>query len=205
MADELTASPQVAMYTAESTAGQIVRLETKRRLIKQRYDQLKAKSDAMEKELAEYRNRQPDPTVEALRTELLEIKHRKVFDKLASEAGVNPGAVDNLWRTSGYKIDQHSDIIPEDAIKTLIADQKKAQPYLFQPAGGNGEPESAKPTAEPEIKPGPGNSRGNLVRDSGKFQVRRRGPGSIRDPEWMQVNQKAYAEAEKNGNVQWVD
>ena len=102
------------MYTAESTAGQIVRLETKRRLIKQRYDQLKAKSDAMEKELAEYRNRPPDPTVEALRAELLEIKHRKIFDRLANEAGVNPGAVDNLWKTSGYKIDQHSDIIPED-------------------------------------------------------------------------------------------
>ena len=204
MSDEQVISTQPVMYTAESTAGQIVRLETKRRLIKQRYDQLKAKSDAMEKELAEYRNRQPDPTVEALRAELLEIKHRKVFDKVASEAGVNPEAVDNLWRTSGYKIDQHSDIIPEDAIKALIADQKKTQPYLFQST--NGElPGPGKPEATGPMEPGPGNSRGNLVRDTGKFQVRRRGPGSIRDPEWMQVNQKAYAEAEKNGNVQWVD
>ena len=205
MPDEQVITQQIPMYTAESTAGQIVRLETKRRLIKQRYDQLKAKSDAMEKELAEYRNRQPDPTVEALRAELLEIKHRKIFDRLANDAGVNPGAVDNLWKTSGYKIDQNSDIIPEDSIKALIGEQKKAQPYLFKEAGSNGETEQEKSVPAPEIKPGPGNSRGGLVRDSGKFQVRRRGPGSVRDPLWMQVNQKAYSEAEKAGNVEWID
>ena len=45
---------------------------------------------------------------------------------------------------------------------------------------------------------GSGQLPGSLVRDTGKFQVRRRGPGSVRDPEWMQVNQKAYCEAEKN-------
>ena len=144
MPDEQVITQQIPMYTAESTAGQIVRLETKRRLIKQRYDQLKAKSDAMEKELAEYRNRQPDPTVEALRAELLEIKHRKIFDRLANDAGVNPGAVDNLWKTSGYKIDQNSDIIPEDSIKALIGEQKKAEPYLFKEAGSNGETEQEK-------------------------------------------------------------
>jgi hypothetical protein len=203
MPDDLTGSPQAAMYTAESTAGQIVRLETKRRLIKQRYDQLKAKHDAMEKELAEYKARPVDPTVEQLRAELLEIKHRKVFDRLAGDAGVNPGAMDNLWRTSGYKIDGHSDVINEDAIKSLIAEQKKTQPYLFQ--GGDGKPAATETKVEAKMEPGPGNSRGGLVRDSGKFQVRRRGPGSVRDPQWMQVNQRAYAEAEKNGNVEWID
>ena len=202
MADEQVGSPQVAMYTAESTAGQIVRLETKRRLIKQRYDQLKVKHDAIEKELAEYKARPADPTVEQLRAELLEIKHRKVFDRLADEAGINPGAMDNLWKTSGYKIDQHSDVINEDDIKALIGEQKKTQPYLFQ---GAGETPAVETKPEKKLEPGPGNSRGGLVRDNGKFQIRRRGPGSIRDPQWMQINQKAYAEAEKNGNVEWID
>jgi hypothetical protein len=202
MADDQVGSPQIAMYTTESTAGQIVRLETKRRLIKQRYDQLKAKHDAMEKELAEYKARPVDPTVEQLRAELLEIKHRKIFDRVASESGVNPGAIDNLWKTSGYSIDQHSDVINEDAVKALINEQKKAQPYLFQ---GSVETSQVETKTEAKIEPGPGNSRGGLVRDNGKFQVRRRGPGSVRDPEWMQMNQKAFVDAQKAGTLEWID
>ena len=206
MSDDPGVSIQSSSSRAlDSQVAELVKVESRRRRLMVEYKKTKAELTSMQAELAALRAKPPDPTVEQLRSELLEIKHRKVFDRLASEAGVNPGAVDNLWKTSGYKIDQHSDIIPEDSIKALISDQKKAQPYLFQATGDGAVQEPVKGNAESEIKPGPGNTRGNLVRDTGKFQVRRRGPGSVRDPLWMQVNQKAYSEAEKNGNVEWID
>jgi len=102
-----------------------------------------------------------------LRAELRELKHRKVFDALASEARVKPEALEDLWKNSGYTPD--TDEPNADAMKTAIAGQQKQRAYLFDGAA----PE-AKPGEKPKQEPGPGGSRGGLVKDSGKFQVRRK-------------------------------
>jgi len=193
--------PQIAVLPQDSAAGDIIRIETKRRIIKQRYTELKADYDAMKRELAVLKARPVDPTVESLRAELLEIKHRKVFDRLASEAKVRTVALDNLWKTSGYTIDQNSDVINEDIIRALIAEQKQKQPYLFD-SGGAGEDSTAETKAEPKLEPGPGNSRGGLVRDAGKFRVTRR---QLRDGQFMQLNQARLNEEWKKDNVEIID
>src|SRR5208337_158610 len=193
--------PQIAVLPQDSAAGQVIRAETKRRMIKERYTQLKADYDAMKREMAVLKARPVDPTVESLRAELLEIKHRKVFDRLASEAKVRTVALDNLWKTSGYTIDQNSDVINEDAIKALIAEQKQKQPYMFD-SGGAGDAPAAETKAESNLEPGPGNSRGGLVRDAGKFRVMRR---QLRDPAFMQLNQSRLNEEWKKDNVEIID
>ena len=205
MSEQLPASSsQSAQPPVDWASGQMVRLETKRRLIKKRYDDLKAENEAIKKELDAYKARPIDPTVEQLRAELMEIKHRKVFDPLAIDAKALPAALDDLWRHSGFKIDPHSDVINEDALKALIADQQKARPYLF----GTGNGESAhpvtgdRPETEPKLEPGPGNTRGGLVRDAGKFRVTRR---QLRDQEFMQFNQAKLNEEWKKDNVEVID
>ena len=89
--------------------------------------------------------------------ETLESQHRKVFDQLAGEAKVIPAALNTLWATSGYAVDPQSDVINEDAIKVLIANQKPAQPFLFEPP---------EPLPGDRGIAGPGNSRGNLARET---------------------------------------
>jgi hypothetical protein len=198
--EQETPTSQSMSHILESEFQNLVKVEAKRRKVVSEYKRLRSEMVAMQAELEAHRKRPPDPTLEQLRAELAEIKSRKIFDKLASEANVRPDALDNLWKTSGFKVDPSSDVINVDAVKALIAEQQKAQPYLFNPSK-NGE----ESKTEEKMEPGPGNSRGGLVRDSGKFQVRRRGPGSVRDPEWMQANQQTFDEARKAGTLEWID
>src|SRR5208337_1512456 len=197
MSQQPEISPQTVVLPQDSATGQAIRWEHKWRTVKAKFLELRAERDAMKKELAEYKVRPVDPTVESLRAELLEIKHRKVFDRLASEAKVRTVALDNLWKTSGYTIDQNSDVINEDAIKALIAEQKQKQPYLFD-SGGAGDAPAAETKAESNLEPGPGNSRGGVVRDAGKFRVMGR---QLRDPAFMQLNQSRLNEEWKKDNV----
>ena len=183
--------------------GYAAKLGGKIRKFRDERDALKTQLEAIQKELADLKAKPVDPTAVQLRAELREFKHRQAFDQLAQEAKARPESLDALWKLSGYVPD--ADEIDAEKIKGLIAEQAK-QPgtaYLFD--GSAPAPTTPGKAPAAKLEPGPGNSRGGLVRDSGKFQVRRRGEGSVRDPIWMQQNQKAYSEALKTGNVEYVD
>jgi hypothetical protein len=196
---------QTAIIPRDSSLEELVKVESKRRLVLKEYRSIKSQLETMKRELAEYRSRPTDPTVEQLKAELLEIKHRKVFDKIAARANARGDALDDIWRLSGFKVDHTSDVISEEALQTLVNEQRKVRPYLFEQPGNGESTEPSKPGNEEPMAPGPGNSRGGLVRDAGKMQLRRKGPGSISDPEWFHANRKEVETAISTGKYEFVD
>jgi hypothetical protein len=178
--------------------GELVRIESKRRILKKTVQDMKTERDTIKAELDALKAKPADPTAVQLRAELRELKHKAVFDRIASELKARPEGLEDLWKLSGYV--PEADAPDEAKIKELVTAQVKERAYLFDGAA----PE-AKPGEKPKQEPGPGASRGGLVRDSGKFQVRRKGPGSMRDPEWMRLNQAEYNKQMQAGNVEIID
>jgi hypothetical protein len=83
--------------------------------------------------------------------------HRDAFDRLAKEAGVKPGAIEDLFQLSGYKAE--SDDVDEAAIGQVLAAQKTQRGHLFaDPAAPPGTP---APPAPP--KPGPAGGKGGTT------------------------------------------
>jgi hypothetical protein len=199
MPDESNVTAHPLIVPRDSSLEELVKIESKRRVLLKEYRTLRAQRDEMRKELAEYKAKPVDPTVEQLRAELSEIKHRQVFDRLASDAKVKSRYLDDLWRLSGYKVDQHADVINEDALRAVVAEQQKTRPDLFESASGEA-PAVPPARSEEPLKPGPGNSRGGLVRDAGKFRVSRR---DLKNP--TPALQSQLNEEYKKGNVEIID
>lgn len=99
--------------------------------------------------------------IAALTAELRSVNHRRVFDRLAAEAGVASAAVGDLWTLSGYQAE--ADEADETAIKTLIDGQKTARPHLF-----GGADQAAEPPVE-RLPPGPGANRGSGAKAPQEF------------------------------------
>lgn len=119
-----------------------------------------------ETELATLKAAKDVPTalkrVDELTAELRGIKHRAVFDKLASEAGVKPGAVDDLYRLSEYKAD--ADTVDEAAVKSLIEAQKASRGFLFGEADeATEQPAPGTPAPDQQLPAGPGVNRGGSI------------------------------------------
>lgn len=193
--------------------GYIAKLGGKVRKFKEQLAQVTAKNEEQAKLLEQILNENEQlkiradtsasaKEVERLTSELRNRDHRKVFDRLATDLKARPEALDDLWKLSGYT--PEADTVDEQALKALISKQTKTRAYLFDGTHTSSTDPAGKPVSG-KTEPGPGNSRGGLVRDSGKFLVRRRGPDSVRDPAWMQMNQKAYSDAIKAGNVEYLD
>lgn len=143
--------------------------------------------------------------VEELTAQLRGLKHRQVFDRIAGKLGARPEAVEDLWSLSGYR--PEADAADEAAIESLLKDQQARRGYLFKPAGDAAAagPEAAKDggkAPEPKSDPGPGASRGGLLKGTGKFAVSRQ---DIRNAEWMRKNQGAFAKALAEDNVEYID
>jgi hypothetical protein len=199
-----------AVTTKTETAGQtdlglVARLGAKaRRLADQAAaitkdrDSLKAETERLRAEL-ETAKKAGDSNAarkeaDTLKAELRTIKHRQVFDQQAKDAKVRPEALEDLYRLSEYKAE--ADVPDPDAIKTLIADQAKARPFLF----GDGQAAQTGQQQAEQAKPGPGRGQGGTgLREAvGKLQVTR---SQARDAAFMRAHQKEIA----SGNFQLVD
>ena len=133
----------------------VARLGAQRRKFKDAAARLTTERDALAKELAEIKARPADPTATQLRAELREIKHRLVFDKIATELKARPEALNDLYKLSGYT--PETDIADEEAIKGVIAEQAKSRGYLFGEVATNGLDTG---TPAPIVKPGVGTGQG---------------------------------------------
>lgn len=140
---------------------------------KARADGLQTQLDGLKAEANTLREKADGSTsakkVEELTAELRGLKHRAVFDRLAGEAGVKPGATDDLYQLSGWK--PEADAVDEAAMKQAIADQKGKRGYLFGEAGATTAADGSTTTPEtpPAPKPGPAYGQGETVAGSPKF------------------------------------
>src|SRR5271166_3133878 len=98
MPPEVKAPPAPEAKPLSGLEGELVRIESKRRLLKKTVMELRTERDAIQKELAELKAKPADPTAVQLRAELREIKHRAVFDRVASELKARPDALADLWK-----------------------------------------------------------------------------------------------------------
>ena len=130
--------------------------------------------------------------IEELTSEVRGYKHKGVFRDKAGEAGVDPKALDVLWRESGYKAD--ADDVNEDAIAEAITRAKESHPFLFRAAI------EGEPTPPPLPRPPLGHDRG-AAPSSGTFVVRE---SQAADPAWKMANQAAFNQAGKNGTLKIV-
>lgn len=195
---------QIGRLNAESARRRVKAREFKseRDEIRRERDELKKQVDELARERDLYRQKlETDPgelhkDVERLQTELRNRDHKDAFQKLATQSGVRPEAIDDLWRLSGYEADGDQPNVEQ--MTELVERAKSARSYLFQqPAdAGKGEENRRQPEPQPVRAPGPGLSRGVPDPSAGGVTVRR---GQLRDPNWMRVHQGAVAEASKKG------
>ncbi|OJW20454.1 MAG: hypothetical protein BGO49_04395 [Planctomycetales bacterium 71-10] len=162
-------------------AGTIARLAAKARGYLEKYNQekiradgLKTQVDGLTSEVTTLREKADGSTsarkVEELTAQLRGLKHRAVFDRLAGEAGVKPGATDDLYQLSGWK--PEADAVDEAAMKQAIADQKGKRGYLFGEAEAGAPPPadgSTTTTPPPAPKPGPAYGQGGSTTTAPKF------------------------------------
>jgi hypothetical protein len=141
--------------------------------------------------------------IDRLKGEIRTRDHRKVFDKVAKEAGVLDKAVDDLWTLSGYKAE--GDAPDEKSIGELMKGAKDARPHLFaapEAAGSTTADASASSQAEKPLTEGLSAGRGARDTASSRLTVRRQDVG---DPNWMRANQNRMDEAQANGTLVYVD
>lgn len=206
MADDIQTT-RAQTVTTHSDEGTIARLASQRAQYKASWKEVLLKNEEqariLEQVLTENESlkvradtSQAAKRVEELELELRGIKHRKVFDQIATELKAKPEALEDLWKLSGYTSD--TETADTGKIRELLSEQAKQRTYLFTET-------PATPPAPVKQEPGPGNNRGTLVTNSGKFEVRRGLVGGPKDKEWMQVNQARYHKESQAGNVEWVD
>ena len=137
-----------------SDAEHFARLGAQRKKWKDAAGRLVTERDELKKELEELKGRPVDPTAVQLRAELRELKHRKVFDRIASELKARPEALEDLWKLSGYT--PETDLADEDKLKELITTQAKTRSYLFD----TGTVSDATGERQPLVKPAVGGGQG---------------------------------------------
>lgn len=99
--------------------------------------------------------------LERLRGQMRQARHRYEFDKLASEAGANPKALDDLYAASGWKAE--SEEVDVESLRSTIQTLREQKDYYFAGNGGGAPPESApRPT-----RPAPGSGKGAPVLGGG--------------------------------------
>jgi hypothetical protein len=136
--------------------------------------------------------------------ELRSVRHRATFKEVALKNGVKPKAVDSLYRLSGYEPGEADEADPA-AMTALIEASREDHDYCFEPAQ---EPApkpgaTAAATTTPAKPTALGATRGKPAAPApGKFRV---SMADTRNPSWLEANQKAYAEAGKNGTLEIVD
>ncbi len=153
MAEKVTPPAEKSAAAPSSELDTVARLGAQRKKWKDAASRLTTERDAYKTELDALKAKPADPTATQLRAELREIKHRLVFDKIATELHARPEAMEDLWKLSGYT--PEADVADEEAIKGVIAEQAKTRAYLF----GEGDP-AADGTPAPLVKPGVGTGQG---------------------------------------------
>lgn len=178
------------MADADKNAGRdgtIARLGAKVRTYVQRAKSaetelaaLKAAKAADDAELAKFRAADDVPAAvkraDELAAKLREITHRKAFDAAAAKAGVKPGAIEALYKLSGYT--PAADEPDEAAIGRAIKAQRATSDFLFADAATLEQGDELAPAtipigprlsadgrleAGPRIEAGPGAGRGKPV------------------------------------------
>jgi hypothetical protein len=197
MAIESKAAPAPPAPAETNDAGYAAKLGGKIRKYKDLAAEYKTRLDTVEKELADLRARPVDKTAVQLQAELRELKHRQVFDKVATDLKARPEALDDLWKLSGYT--PEADAVDEAALKTLIAEQARTRGYLFD--GTATPPAEGKAPAPARTEPGPGNSRGGLVHDAGTVKLSR---SFMKSDDYGPAQQKLYSDAIASGNYEFV-
>jgi len=136
-----------------SDAEHFARLGAQRKKWKDASARLTSERDELKKELDELKAKPVDPTAVQLRAELRELKHRKVFERIATELHAKPEALDDLWKLSGYT--PETDLADEVKLKEVLESQTKTRGYLFDTGAV-----PVKPGDQPIIKPGVGGGQG---------------------------------------------
>jgi hypothetical protein len=152
-------------------------------------DDLKSKATATPGESLE--------RIASLEGELRDIKHKGAFKEAAITGGVRPDAVDALWTLSGYKAET-----PEadpNVITELVKGSREKFSYLYQAEGqqaaGTGQ------QGQQQAKAALGADRGRTPAG----HTLRVTQAQLSDPKWCFDNQKAFAEATKEGTVIFAD
>ena len=134
--------------------------------------------------------------IDELTAENRGLKHKATFREKAAEAGVDPKALEVLWRESGYKAD--GDQVNEAAMGEAIARAKESHPFLFRSADAPDAADQAevKPPPAPPLGAPRGGSGGKvaaigLVVNQSQF----------RDPKWVYDNSKLVAEHRAAGTL----
>jgi hypothetical protein len=196
MAIEKTKEAAAAPAAEVIDQGYVAKLGGKVRKYKDALEATKTELEAAKKELNDLRSKPVDKTAAEYKAELRELKHRKIFDKIAAEHNALPEALDDLWKLSGYQPD--TDDADEATLTALITEQAKSRQFLFKS-------DSSSPAADPAAAlaavkpPGPGGKRGGLVTASNTFKVTR---DQLRNATWMKQNQAAYSAAISAGTVE---
>lgn len=196
MADETPGTPNNSrLYVkVREYAHRIKALRVENESLKTAKTTLETAKTAAETELSSLKAKNDVPTalkrVDELTGELRIIKHRKVFDKLATDSGVKPEALEDLYQLSGYKAE--TDVIDEAAVKAAIDGQKTARSYLFGAAGETVEtPAPGTPPQAQQLPPGPGSNRGGSpITPPQKFTE-----AQLSDPEFCMKNYAAITAA----------
>jgi hypothetical protein len=95
-----------------------------------------------------------DKKIAELTATIRTTKHKGRFAELAAEAGVNPDAVEALYKLSGYE--PKADDVDDAALKALLETAKTEHKFAFV----KGEPAKEGEGAPPAPKPIPGQGRG---------------------------------------------
>jgi hypothetical protein len=152
MAESKAPTPAPTPAPNSDDLDTVARLGAQRRKFKDAAKRLTEERDGLKKELDELKAKPVDPSAMQLRAELREIKHRKVFDRIASELRARPEALDDLWKLSGYT--PETDIADEVKLKEVIGEQAKTRAYLFD--SGTTPADGGKPLIKPAVGGGQG-------------------------------------------------
>jgi hypothetical protein len=138
---------------------------------------------------------QGKPTTEALTTELTALKgelltgkHKAAFAKLAEDAGVPKGAIEDLFSLSGHKAEGEPDPVKIKA--TLDAAIEARKDWLTVKPG-----EGTPPPAPPPLGKGLGSGKGAADKQVAAPVVATR--EQLSDPEWCWANAEAQRAAAK--------
>lgn len=142
----------------------IGRLKAQRAILQKTLKETRADTEAIRKQNADLTARIADlekragggaaERVKELEAQIRERAHRDVFDRIATQKGGRPEALNDLWRLSEYT--PEADVADEATIGSLIDTQKSERAYLFGPASPNGAPAPPPPPRKPGVGSGQG-------------------------------------------------
>lgn len=181
----------------ESVREEAAKKRISNRDLKDENDRLRADLDTTTKERNELNSKVGKPSelqerIDALLKENRTLKHRGVFEKAATTAGVksNPKALDTLWAATGLAAD--TDEVDDQAISAAIESAKESHDFLFDP------PAESVETTKPQVRPGLGGDRGGASPRA--FAVT---GTQMRDPRFVYENREAIAANTKTGTIRY--